>query len=100
MSSLNLCGNARKPYTEENSSISTDMQIQNIDSPCSLASAMVDISSQGKPRTISGEWKEQGWDSPAVKVDISAESLSAYKETFQRDKRPASQKPEPAPHTR
>ena len=61
------------------------MQIQDIDSSCSLSRATVDISSQGKPRTISEERKEQGWDGPAVKVDISAESLNAYKEMFQKE---------------
>lgn len=61
------------------------MQIQNTETSYSLSRTTRDLSAQGAPKTISEVWKEQGFDSQPVKVDISKEGLNAYKERFQKD---------------
>ena len=61
------------------------MQIQNTEASYALSRTMTDISAQGTPKTITEAWKEQGFNSPPVKVHISEEGLSAYKEMFQRE---------------
>ncbi len=61
------------------------MQIQNVEASCSLSRTATDISAQGAPKTIAEAWREQGFDGPPVKVDISKEGMRAYKELFRKE---------------
>lgn len=61
------------------------MQINNVESPCSLSRGCTDIFAQGSPKRISEVLREQGFSDCPVKVDISREGQNAYKQMFQHD---------------
>lgn len=61
------------------------MQINDTVSSYTLSKTTTDIFEQGSPKRISDVWKEQGLEYDSLKVNISEEGLSAYKQMFQHD---------------
>jgi len=58
------------------------MQVSGAEASYTLSRSCTDIFAQGAPKQVSDVLKEKGLDLQVVKVDISEEGLSAYKEMY------------------